>query len=116
MQTFYRSAGRRPLLLFSVASIQLTERSFASSALRVSGKMMDGNPAANQPDSIARKSRNDTPNTDPQSNASQEEHKSGNDHPAKQPDYQAEPSRTTGIGGQSEVQGGKEGINARDDR
>jgi len=77
---------------------------------------MDGNLKTSQPDSIARKSRNDTPNTDPQSNASQDEHKSGDDHPAKQPDYQAEPSRTTGIGGQSEVQSGKEGITARDDK
>jgi hypothetical protein len=116
MQKFHRSVGRRPRLLFSVASTQLTERAFASSALRLSGKMMDGNPKANQPDSIARESRDDTPNTDPQSNASQEEHKSGDDHPAKQPDFQAEPSRTTGIGGQSEVKGGKEGINARDDK
>jgi hypothetical protein len=116
MQTAFRSAGRRPFLLFSAASIQLTERTFATSALRLSGKMMGDNPKANQPDSIARKSRNDTPNTDPQSSASQDEQKTGDDHPAKQPDYQAEPSRKTGIGGQSGNQSGKEGITAKDDK
>jgi hypothetical protein len=116
MQTAFRSAGRRPLLLFSAASIQLTERTLATSALRMNGKMMGDNPKANQPDSVARKARNDTPNTDPQSSASPDEHKTGDDHPAKQPDYQAEPSRTTGIGGQSETQGGKEGITAKDNK
>lgn len=74
---------------------------------------MGKNPSANQPDSNARKVRTDTPNTDWQSTASQDEHKSGDDHPAKQPDYQATPERTTGVGGKSEVKGGKEGFGDR---
>lgn len=53
--------------------------------------------------------RSSTINTDQQSSASTEEHKSGADHPAKQPDQQAQPTRTTGIGGAEEVKGGKEG-------
>ncbi|KAI1600346.1 hypothetical protein PtrEW13061_000748 [Pyrenophora tritici-repentis] len=56
------------------------------------------------------KVRNSTQNTDPQSSASQEEHKSGDEHPAKQPDFQEQPKRTTGIGGGEEVKGGKEGL------
>ncbi|KAJ4410898.1 hypothetical protein N0V91_001827 [Didymella pomorum] len=44
-----------------------------------------------------------------QSSASTDEHKSGADHPAKQPDQQAQPTRSTGIGGGEEVKGGKEG-------
>ncbi|KAF1846743.1 uncharacterized protein K460DRAFT_367483 [Cucurbitaria berberidis CBS 394.84] len=55
----------------------------------------------------------DTPSTDQQSSASAEEHKSGDDHPAKQPDYQAQPTRSTGIGGDTEVKGGKEGLEER---
>ncbi|KAJ4990311.1 hypothetical protein SVAN01_04193 [Stagonosporopsis vannaccii] len=53
--------------------------------------------------------RSSTLNTDKQSSASAEEHKSGDDHPAKQPDQQAQPTRTTGIGGGEEVKGGKQG-------
>jgi hypothetical protein len=72
---------------------------------------MGSNPQANQPNSInadVRKDK-DTPNTDSQSNASQQEHKSGGEHPAKQSDQQAQPGRSTGIGGQTEVEGGKKG-------
>ncbi|ORX99881.1 hypothetical protein BCR34DRAFT_470507, partial [Clohesyomyces aquaticus] len=54
--------------------------------------------------------RQDTPDTDQQSSASKDEHKTGDDHPARQPDYQAKPTRTTGIGGSDEVKGGKEEI------
>lgn len=64
---------------------------------------MGTDPKANQPDSINQKVRNDTPNTDSQSTASQDEHKSGSDHPAKQPDPQVKPDRSTGIGRQSDV-------------
>jgi len=77
---------------------------------------MGKNPVANQPDSNARDVRSDTPNTDRQSSASQEEHKTGDDHPAKQPDYQAEPRRSTGIGGDSKVEGGKKGLGERGDK
>lgn len=71
---------------------------------------------SNQPDASANSSakpnadkRSSTPNTDSQSSASTDEHKSGADHPAKQPDQQAQPTRSTGIGGGQEVKGGKEG-------
>ncbi|KAJ9641330.1 hypothetical protein H2201_008606 [Coniosporium apollinis] len=116
MQTICQSLLSLPLRPLSAASIRTGNRALATSALRLNGKMMGSNPKANQPDSVARKSRSDTPNTEPQSSASQEEHKTGDDHPAKQPDYQAEPSRSTGFGGQSEIQGGKEGVGARDDK
>jgi hypothetical protein len=58
----------------------------------------------------------DTPNTDPQSNASKVEHLSGDDHPAKQPDTQHKPKSSTGFGGQTGVIGGKDGLGARDDK
>lgn len=58
----------------------------------------------------------DNPNVDPVSNVSREEHKTGDDHPARQPDPQAQPTRSTGVGGQAEVKGGKEGLGERSDR
>lgn len=71
---------------------------------------------SNKPDQSANSSakpnadaRSSTLNTDKQSSASDQEHKSGDDHPAKQPDQQAQPTRSTGIGGNEEVKGGKEG-------
>ena len=77
---------------------------------------MGSNLQANQPDSINKSVRRDTPNTDQQSTASQEEYKTGDGHPAKQPDYQQEPNRKTGIGGGTEVEGGKGGLHNRGDR
>jgi hypothetical protein len=77
------------------------------------GKAVGDNPAATQPHSEARKPRSETLHTDKQSNASRNEDKSGDNHPAKQPDYQAKPSRSTGIGGQSEVEEGKQGLGER---
>lgn len=84
---------------------------------------MGDNPDANLPDPSKKSSaapnakvRTDTQNTDHQSSVSTEENKTCDDHPAKQPDYQAEPSRTTGIGGSHEVQGGKEGLHERGDK
>ncbi|EOA87004.1 uncharacterized protein SETTUDRAFT_87922 [Exserohilum turcica Et28A] len=59
------------------------------------------------------KMRSDTQNTDAQSSASKDEMKQGDEHPAKQPDFQAQPDRTTGIGGKEEVKGGKEGLGER---
>jgi len=87
-------------------------------------KLMDTpNPASNLPDPSENSSaapnakmRSDTQNTDQQSSASPDEHKTGDDHPAKQPDHQAQPTRTTGIGGETKVQGGKEGLGERDDK
>lgn len=77
---------------------------------------MGSNPKSNQPDSPNASVRKDTPNTDKQSNASADEHKTGDDHPAKQPDTQAEPDRKTGIGGETKVEGGKAGLGERSDR
>ncbi|RYN16220.1 hypothetical protein AA0113_g12623 [Alternaria arborescens] len=87
-------------------------------------KLMDTpNPASNLPDPSENSSaapnakmRSDTQNTDHQSSASKDENKSGDDHPAKQPDHQAQPTRTTGIGGATKVQGGKEGLGERGDK
>ncbi|KAF2115896.1 hypothetical protein BDV96DRAFT_646070 [Lophiotrema nucula] len=102
-----------PVLL---RTYQATHRSLTSSARLLDDKMMGDNPKANQPDSGPNKKvRDDTPNTDSQSNASQQEQQSGDDHPAKQPDPQSEPTRSTGIGGQNEVKGGKEGMGAPTD-
>ena len=73
----------------------------------------------NKPDQSANSSakpnadaRSSPLDTDKQSSASTEEHKAGSDHPAKQPDPQAQPTRSTGIGGVKEVKGGKEGQDA----
>ncbi|KAF1839356.1 hypothetical protein BDW02DRAFT_563893 [Decorospora gaudefroyi] len=96
-------------------------RAFSTS--RPTFKIMGNNPDSNLPDPSKNSSaapnakvRSDTQNTDKQSSASPDEHKSGDDHPAKQPDHQQQPSRTTGIGGETQVQGGKEGLGERGDR
>ena len=75
----------------------------------VTARKQDGPPPmSNQPASKAREARgNETPSRDPQNNASNQEHKSGDERPAKQPDPQEQPSRSTGFGAQSEVAGGK---------
>jgi hypothetical protein len=73
-----------------------------------SNKPDDNANSSAKPNADARSDSN-TLNTDQQSSASTQEHKSGDDHPAKQPDQQAQPSRTTGIGGGEQVKGGKEG-------
>jgi hypothetical protein len=90
-------------------------RPFTSTRLARSDKLMgeEGEPPkSNKPDpsdnSSAAPNRNmrsdeDTLNTDHKSSASQEEHKTGDDHPAKQPDPQAKPTRSTGIGGNEAV-------------
>ncbi|KAG9194530.1 hypothetical protein G6011_04565 [Alternaria panax] len=97
-------------------------RAFTTTPSRA--KLMDTpNPASNLPDPSENSSaatnakvRSDTQNTDQQSSASKCENKTGDDHPAKQPDYQAQPSRTTGIGGKTEVKGGKSGLGERGDK
>lgn len=60
--------------------------------------------------------RSSPQHTDQKSSASKDEHKTGDDHPAKQPDPQAQPTRTTGIGGSEEVKGGKDGLHERGDK
>ncbi|XP_014556880.1 hypothetical protein COCVIDRAFT_37612 [Bipolaris victoriae FI3] len=84
-------------------------------------KLMDtSNPASNIPDPHPNSSaapnakvRSDSQHTDQQSSASRDEGKQGDEHPAKQPDFQAQPERTTGIGGGEQVKGGKEGLGER---
>jgi hypothetical protein len=67
--------------------------------------------------SIPARRADKTPGEDAQSNASTQEGKSGDDHPAKQPDPQAEVSRSTGFGNvKGPVEGGKEGLKHRSDR
>lgn len=96
-------------------------RPFSTSPLR--SKLMGDNPDSNLPDPSKNSSaapnakvRSSPQHTDEQSSASKDEHKTGDDHPAKQPDPQAAPSRTTGIGGSDEVQGGKAGLHERGDK
>ncbi|KAK7185349.1 hypothetical protein DPSP01_011112 [Paraphaeosphaeria sporulosa] len=101
---------------FLVSRFRPFKRSFTTSPLHADEKRMGSNLQANQPDSISANVRSDTPNTDQQSSASSEERKSGDDHPAKQPDYQAEPTRKTGIGGDEKVKGGKAGLEKTGDK
>jgi hypothetical protein len=100
---------------------QTSLRPFSTTPLR--RKLMGDNPDANLPDPSKNSSaapnakvRTDTQNTDHQSSASQDEHLTGDDHPAKQPDPQAKPTRSTGIGDQDEVKGGKDGLHERGDK
>lgn len=71
----------------------------------------------NQPPSAKSAGRTTHVSEDPQSSASTSENKSGDDHPAKQPDPQADSERSTGFhevkGG---VKGGKEGLGQRSDK
>ncbi|EMD95460.1 hypothetical protein COCC4DRAFT_118517, partial [Bipolaris maydis ATCC 48331] len=84
-------------------------------------KIMDtSKPASNIPDPHPNSSaapnakvRSDSQHTDQQSSASHDEAKQGDEHPAKQPDFQEQPKRTTGIGGGEQVKGGKEGLGER---
>ncbi|KAF2083670.1 hypothetical protein K490DRAFT_51067 [Saccharata proteae CBS 121410] len=104
MSPIILSAARRSLQFQPL----LASRLFSSTT---SAGSPDPNPKANQPPS--RLPGQDTPNTDAQSDISAKsgiEDKAGDDHPAKQPDPQAEPTRKTGFGGKTAVKGGKEGL------
>ncbi|KAF2659824.1 hypothetical protein K491DRAFT_775295 [Lophiostoma macrostomum CBS 122681] len=108
------SSSMRQLLSPTIRIGATGHRGFAtSSSMR---KIMGSNPDANQPDSINKDVRKDTPNTDSQSNASKQEDKSGDNHPAKQPDDQQKPTRSTCIGGQTDVPGGRAGEKYRTDK
>lgn len=99
-------------------SILHSTRTFTTTRPVLEQELKRGPPmGSNKPDASANSSakpnadaRNSTLNTDQQSSASTQEHKSGADHPAKQPDQQAQPTRSTGIGGGEKVEGGKEGL------
>ena len=74
-------------------------------------------PPSNMPPNAEKAGKSHTPGQDSQSNASMQEGKTGDDHPAKQPDHQAEVSRSTGFGNvKGAVEGGKEGLHHRSDR
>jgi hypothetical protein len=74
-------------------------------------------PPSNMPPNAQKAGKTQIPGEDSQSSASTQEHKSGDDHPAKQPDPQAEVSRSTGFGNvKGPVEGGKEGLKHRSDR
>ncbi|KAJ4322731.1 hypothetical protein N0V94_002249 [Neodidymelliopsis sp. IMI 364377] len=107
-----RPIVRTPLCLSQFSRTFTTTRTVSQELKRGpdmgSNKPDDSANSSAKPNADAR-SDSDTLNTDQQSSASTQEHKSGDDHPAKQPDQQAQPSRTTGIGGGEQVKGGKEG-------
>lgn len=101
--------------------VQRSTRFFSISSIY--SNLMGEKPKSNFPDPSENSSaapnhkvRSETQNNDQQSSASREEHKTGDDHPAKQPDYQAQPTRSTGIGGDTEVKGGKKGLGDRGDK
>ncbi|KAK5121168.1 hypothetical protein LTR85_005652 [Meristemomyces frigidus] len=77
-------------------------------------------PPGNQPPSAKSAGRSKHLAEDPQSSASSkdpDEHKTGDDHPAKQPDRQVEGDRSTGFHDfKGDVKGGKEGLGSRSDR
>lgn len=69
------------------------------------------------PPNAQKAGKSNIPGEDPQSSASVQENKGGDDHPAKQPDPQAEVDRSTGFGNvKGGVEGGKEGLHHRSDR
>ena len=74
-------------------------------------------PPSNMPPNAQKAGKTQTPGEDAQSSASTQEGKTGDDHPAKQPDPQAEVSRSTGFGNvKGAVEGGKEGLHHRSDK
>jgi hypothetical protein len=74
-------------------------------------------PPPNMPPNAQKAGKTQSPGEDAQSNASTQEGKTGDDHPAKQPDPQAEVTRSTGFGNvKGPVEGGKEGLKHRSDR
>lgn len=74
-------------------------------------------PSANMPPNSVKAGKKSSPAQDSQSSASTAPGTSSDDHPAKQPDPQAEASRSTGFGNvEGGVKGGKEGLGERSDR
>ena len=74
-------------------------------------------PSTNIPPNAVKAGKKSSPAEDSQSSASTASNTSSDDHPAKQPDPQAEVTRTTGFGNvEGGVKGGKEGLNERSDR
>lgn len=104
MSVLIRAAFSRRVL-----ALQSRPRAFTTSTL-----LRADPPPGNQPPSAKSAGRQSHVSSDSQSSASNEEHKTGDDHPAKQPDSQAPSDRSTGFKeGTSEVKGGKEGLGQR---
>lgn len=82
------------------ATCGISIRSFTTSTTRLAG---GPNPTYHNPPS--RSNDQQSPDQDKQSSASTASG-SGDDHPAKQPDPQEKPSRSTGFGAQEEVKKG----------
>ncbi|KAM0691068.1 hypothetical protein Q7P36_009839 [Cladosporium allicinum] len=74
-------------------------------------------PSTNMPPNTVKAGKKSSPSEDSQSSASTAPDNSSDDHPAKQPDPQAEVTRSTGFGNvEGGVKGGKEGLGERSDR
>ena len=109
--------------IMSLRRVALTQHRLSPFALRtfssISARRADKTPPppSNMPPNAKKAGKTQIPGEDSQSNASAGESRTGDDHPAKQPDPQAEVSRTTGFGNvKGEVEGGKEGMHHRSDR
>ena len=90
-------------------------RAFSSIPVRRADKTPP--PPSNMPPNAQKAGKTQMPGEDAQSSASTQEGKTGDDHPAKQPDPQAEVSRSTGFGNvKGAVEGGKEGLHHRSDK
>lgn len=101
-------------------SLMRTARIASTRPLSTTSRLQkDPPPPPNIPPGAQQKGRTTSPNKDRQSSASTHtsaESKSGDDHPAKQPDPQAPAERSTGFHEIHEVKGGKEGLGARSDK
>ena len=92
-------------------------RSFSSTPARLAAADKTPPPPSNMPPNAQKTGKTRIPGADSQSSASVQEGKAGDDHPAKQPDPQAEVDRATGFGNvEGGVEGGKEGMHHRSDR
>ncbi|PSN62369.1 hypothetical protein BS50DRAFT_591675 [Corynespora cassiicola Philippines] len=96
-----------PLRLLLAARTQF--RSLATTSRLHQGPHPKSNQPSTQNGAHRSATGKGTPNTDPQSSASDAEHLSGQDHPAKKPDPQVKPARRTGIGGVGGQERGWEG-------
>lgn len=86
-------------------------------SLSTTARLRADTPPGNMPPSAKQAGRQTHVADDNQSSASTQEHKSGDDHPAKQPDKQEDGDRSTGFKeGSGGVKGGKEGLDQRTDK
>ncbi|KAI4779590.1 hypothetical protein E4T52_05525 [Aureobasidium sp. EXF-3400] len=101
-------------------SFMRTSRIVSTRPLSTTSRLQkDPPPPPNIPPGAQQHGRTSSPNSDRQSSASTHtsaESKSGDDHPAKQPDPQQASDRSTGFHDVKEVKGGKEGLGARSDK